>query len=89
MDVGKGGAKRPNHLFKTFASRLLARKRVEFQEINGHQIVRPLKLTLINDFLNKADDHVLFCTGSMGFLFSELLELCQSFSGLNGSEPNL
>jgi hypothetical protein len=30
---------------------------------------------------------VLFSWGSMGFLFSELLELCQSFSWLNGSEP--
>jgi hypothetical protein len=54
MDVGKGGAKRANHLFKTFAPLLLARKGVEFHEINSYQIVRPLKVTLINDFLNKA-----------------------------------
>jgi hypothetical protein len=60
MDVGKGGAKRSNHLFKAFkafASLLLARKRAKFHEINGHKIVRPFKLTLINDFLNKAGDH--------------------------------
>ena len=45
MDVGKGGAKRANHLFKTFAPLLLARKGVEFHEINGHKIVRPLDFT--------------------------------------------
>ena len=41
MDVGKGGAKRANHLFKTFAPLLLARKGVEFHEINGHKVVPP------------------------------------------------
>jgi len=37
MDVGKGGAKRGNHLFKAFAPLLLARKRIEFHEINGDE----------------------------------------------------
>lgn len=53
MNVGKGGAKRGKHLFKTFAPLLLARKREEFHEINGHQMVQTVKLTLIDDFLNK------------------------------------
>jgi hypothetical protein len=39
MDVGKCGTKRANHLFKTFAPLLLARKRVELHEIKGHKIV--------------------------------------------------
>jgi len=63
MDVGKGGAKRANYLFKTFAPLLLARKGVEFHEISGHKIVRPLKVTLINDFLNKAGDNCFVLRG--------------------------
>jgi hypothetical protein len=57
MDVGKGGAKRANHLLKAFAPLLLARKRVDFHEINGHEIVNSLKPALIEDFLKKAADH--------------------------------
>ena len=62
-DVGKGSAKRANHLLETFAPLLLARKWVEFHEINGHEIVRSLKLTFIDDFLNKTGEHcfVLRC----------------------------
>jgi hypothetical protein len=54
MDVGKGGAKRANHLLKAFAPLLLARKRVDFHQINGHEIVNSLKPALIEDFLKKA-----------------------------------
>jgi hypothetical protein len=70
MDVGKGGAKRANHLFTAFASLLLARKRSKFHEINGHKIVRPFKLTLINDFLNKAGNHCFVLCGWHGIPFS-------------------
>jgi len=60
---GKAVRKRGNHLFKTFAPLLLARERVEFYEISGHEIVHPLKPTLIDDFLNKTGDQcfVLCC----------------------------
>src|ERR1700747_2093289 len=63
VNVGKGGAKRANHLVKTIAPLLLARKRGKFHEIKGPKLVHPLKLTFINDFLNKTDDHrfVLRC----------------------------
>jgi hypothetical protein len=79
MDVGKGGAKRANHLFKTFAPLLLARKEVEFHEINSHQIVRPLKVTLINDFLNKAGDNCFVLRGLHGIPLSDL---CNSVNRL-------
>src|SRR5208283_123562 len=86
MNVGKGGAKRVNHLFKAFAPLLLARKRIEFHKINRHEIVRSLKPTLIDDFLNKTGDHcfVLRCCHGLFAFFSELLELCQSCSWLIG-----
>jgi hypothetical protein len=67
MDVGKGSAKHANHLFKTFAPLLLARKRVEFHEINGHEIVHPPKLTLMDDFLTKLVINALFSAADMGF----------------------
>ena len=51
MDIGKRGAKRVNHLLKTFASLLLTRKRVDFYEINRHKIISSLKLTLVYDLL--------------------------------------
>jgi hypothetical protein len=63
MNVGKRGPKRANHLLKTFASLLLSRKRVDFHEVNRHKVVRSLKSTFIDDFLNKTDYHrfILFC----------------------------
>jgi hypothetical protein len=79
MDVGKGGAKSANHLFKTFAPLLLARKGVEFHEINGHKIVRPVKVTLINDFLNKAGDNCFVLRGLHGIPFSDF---CNSVNRL-------
>ena len=59
-----------NHPLKTFAPLLLARKRIEFYEIKDHEIVHPLKPTLIDDFLNKTGDHwttALFSSVAMGF----------------------
>jgi hypothetical protein len=47
MDIGERSAKPVNHLLRTFASLLLARKRVEFNEINRHKIISSLKLTLV------------------------------------------
>src|SRR5215469_15139951 len=57
MDIGERSAKRLNHLLKTFASLLLARKRVDFYEINRHKIISSLKLTLVYDLLNKSADN--------------------------------
>jgi hypothetical protein len=71
MDVGKGGANHANHLFPTFAPLLLARKEVEFHEINGHQIVHPLKVALINDFLNKAGYNSFVLRGLHGIPSSD------------------
>jgi hypothetical protein len=67
MDIGERSAKRVNHLLKTFASLLLARKRVDFYEINRHEIISSLKLTLVYDLLNKSADNrfVLFCCHKM------------------------
>jgi hypothetical protein len=79
MDIGERSAKRVNHLPKTFASLLLTRKRVEFDEINRHKIINSLKLTLVYNLLNKSADNrfVLFwCHKAL--LFSELWEFCKA-----------
>jgi hypothetical protein len=67
MDIGKRSAKRVNHLLKTFAPLLLARKSVDFYEINRHKIVSSLNLTLVDDLLDKSTDNrfVLFCCNKM------------------------
>ena len=70
MNVGKRSAKRANHLLKTLAPLLLARKRLNFHEINGHEIVNSLKLALIEDFLNETADHcfiLLWCHEILSF----------------------
>ena len=63
MNVGERSAESGNHLFETFAPLLLARERVEFHEIKGHEIIHPLEATLINDFLDETSDYcfVLRC----------------------------
>jgi hypothetical protein len=47
MNVGKRSAKSANRLLKTLAPLLLARERVNFHEINGHEIVDSLKPALV------------------------------------------
>jgi hypothetical protein len=73
MDIGKRSPKRVNHLFETLAPLLLAGKRVEFHEVNGHKIVRPLELTFIDDFLNKTGKHCFVlrcCHRTLSLFFS-------------------
>jgi len=79
MDIGERSAKRLNHLLKTFASLLLARKRVDFYEINRHKIISSLKLTLVYNLLNKiADNRFVLFWCHKALLFSELWEFCQT-----------
>jgi hypothetical protein len=68
-NVGKRSAKRGDQLFKTFAPLLLARERVEFHEIKGHEIVHPLEPTLINLMTSstKLLTSALFSAAAMGF----------------------
>jgi hypothetical protein len=64
--VGKGGAKRANHLFKTFASLLLSRKRVKLQE---GQACPSAQADLKNDSLNKPVIAALFFAAARGLRF--------------------
>jgi hypothetical protein len=79
MDIGERSAKHVNHLLKTFASLLLARKRVNFNEINRHKIISSLMLTLVHNLLNKIADNrfVLFWSSplqrTLGILSNVLL----------------
>jgi hypothetical protein len=56
VDVRKRSAECDNHLLKAFAPLLLAGERIEFNKIKVHEIVHPIDLTLINDFLNETED---------------------------------
>ena len=63
MNARKRSAECANHLRKTLAPLLLARERIEFNKIKGHEIVHPIELALIEKVLNETADY-RFCSES-------------------------